>query len=180
MIRRPTIPTIPTSAPRSSSDAAVTDPPAPRWATLVASEPHVPGPGRNRPAPKNVATSVAHRGAGGSVTAASLLLLGALVGIVGIVGLRIIQRAGDDISATRPLAQVNNTAAHAAERKVGIRGQHDLPAGWTTQAANAFLRHSSVISSQLSAEVSAHPAFDAQSVPMDWSSTSLIQASAEN
>lgn len=31
----------------------------------VASEPHVPGPGRNRPAPKNVATRVAHRGAGG-------------------------------------------------------------------------------------------------------------------
>src|SRR5271157_390806 len=48
MIRRPTIPTIPTSAPRSSSDAALTGPPAPLWATLVAT---FFGIGRLRPGP---------------------------------------------------------------------------------------------------------------------------------
>src|SRR5271166_3936109 len=48
MIRRPTIPTIPTSAPRSSSDAAPNGPLPPRWATLVAT---FFGIGRLRPAP---------------------------------------------------------------------------------------------------------------------------------
>ena len=48
MIRRPTIPTIPTSAPRSSSEAALSGPPAPRWVTLVAT---FLGVGRLRPGP---------------------------------------------------------------------------------------------------------------------------------
>ena len=98
----------------------------------VASEPHVPGPGRNRPAPKNVATSVAQRGAGGPVSPGSLWLFASLVRVVGIVGLRIVQRGGDDIAAARPLAQVNRAAVFAAERKLGIVGQHDLSASWTT------------------------------------------------
>ena len=97
----------------------------------VASEPQVPGAGRKRPTPKNVATSVAHRGAA-EFTGASLELLATLVGVVGMVGLRIVYRAGNYISTTRPLAQVNRTAALTAEGKLGIPGQHNLPAGWTS------------------------------------------------
>src|ERR1035438_1079790 len=98
----------------------------------VASEPHVPGPGRNRPAPKNVATRVAHRGAGGPISPGSLYFLASLARVVGIVGLRIVQRGGDDIAAARPLAKVNRTAPFAAERILKIAGQHDLSASWTT------------------------------------------------
>ena len=114
---------------------------------VVASEVQVPGPGRNRPTPKNVATSVAQRGAARSP--ASLGLLEWLVGIAGMAGLRIVKWAGDDIAAARPFAQVNGTAAFAAERKLRIAGQHDLPAGWASQAANAFL-HGAVAGSQWS------------------------------
>ena len=98
----------------------------------VASDPHVPGPGRNRPAPKNVATRVAHRGAGDSIGPGSLWFFTSLARVVEIVGLRIVQRGGDDIAAARPLAQVDRAAVFAAERILGIVGQHDLSASWTT------------------------------------------------
>ncbi len=76
--------------------------------SAVASEAHVPGPGRSRPAPKNVAIRVAQRGAAGPVVSSALArLLGSFVGIVGIAGLRIVQRTGDDMAAAGPLAQVN-------------------------------------------------------------------------
>jgi len=42
----------------------------------VANDPQVPGPGLRRPAPKNVATSVAHKGADRSGTRPSLLASG--------------------------------------------------------------------------------------------------------
>jgi hypothetical protein len=98
----------------------------------VASDPHVPGPGRNRPAPKKVATRVAHRGAGGPISPGSLRLFASLARVVGIVGLRIVQRGGDDICAARPLTQVNRAAVFTAERILGIAGQHDLSASRTT------------------------------------------------
>ena len=60
--------------------------------SAVASDPHVPGPGRRRPTPKKVATSVAHGGAGRIRRRFSRAFCRAL-GVVGIVGLRIVQRA---------------------------------------------------------------------------------------
>ncbi len=97
----------------------------------VASEPHVPGPGRNRPAPKNVATRVAHRGAGGPIGPGSLCLLASLVRVAGIVCLRIVQWGGDHIGPARPLAEINRAAVFAAERILRIFAQYDLSTGWT-------------------------------------------------
>src|SRR5271167_4634421 len=57
----------------------------------AASDPHVPGPGRNRPTPKKVATSVAQRGADDSIAAVSVGLFDIVIGIAGVVGLRIVQ-----------------------------------------------------------------------------------------
>src|SRR5271166_3035661 len=100
--------------------------------SAAASDPHVPGPGRRRPAPKKVATQVAHFGADDAGMATSVGLLEGLIGVGGIVGFRIVQWGGDDVSTTRPLAQVDHTAAVGAEREVGVLSEHDLSAGRTT------------------------------------------------
>ena len=98
----------------------------------AASDPQVPGPGWSRPAPKKVATWVAHFGAVDAVTAILVGLFEGLIGVGGIVGFRIVQPGGNNVSAARPLAQVDRTAAVAAERKVGVLAEYDLPAGRTT------------------------------------------------
>jgi len=109
--------------------------------STAAKDPQVPGPGRSRPTPKKVATSVAHLGAGVDVSTTSIGLLDVLIGVVDIVGLWIVQRRGDNIRAAGPLAEVNQSASVAAKRKLGIAGDYDLLACGASQADNAFLRH---------------------------------------
>src|SRR6516225_1751080 len=101
----------------------------------AANDPQVPGPGWSRPTPKNVATSVAQRGAGWAVAngATSVWLLEPLIGIAGVVRLRIIQRSRDDVPATGPLAKIDEAAAIAAEREVRLARKHNLTAGGTTR-----------------------------------------------
>ncbi len=105
----------------------------------VASAPQVPGPGRSRPAPKNVATSVAHRGAEERGAAGSVWLLAMPFRIAEIVGLRVVQWRRNHIGSAGPFAQIDYTTAVAAERKLGIGLQHDLPASRTTKAEDSFL-----------------------------------------
>ncbi len=100
--------------------------------STVASDPHVPGPGRSRPTPRTVATRVAHRGAVERIPAGSVVLFGSLIRIVGIVGLRIVQRSRDYVAAACPFAQIDEPATLATERELKIAGQHDLSAGWAT------------------------------------------------
>src|SRR5208337_1895705 len=107
--------------------------------SVAASEPHVPGPGRNRPAPKKVATRVAQAGAVLDVAAASVGLFDIIVQVAGIVGLGIVQWAGDHVTTTRPLAEIDQAAPLAAERELGIGGENELLANWTSQANNALL-----------------------------------------
>src|SRR5271165_50945 len=107
--------------------------------STAASEPHVPGPGRNRPAPKKVATNVAQAGAVLDVAAASVGFFDMIVGVAGIVGLRIVERTRNHITAARPLAEVNQAAALAAERELGNAAENNPPADGTSQAGNTLL-----------------------------------------
>ena len=88
----------------------------------VASEAHVPGPSGNRPAPKNVATRVAQRGAVEAGPAGLVGLLEGFMWIVGIAGLGIVQGRGDDISSAGPFPKVDQAATLAAEGKLRIAG----------------------------------------------------------
>lgn len=121
----------------------------------VAREPQVPGPGFIRPAPKNVATSVAQRGARGRVVTSSGRELGA--GTLGSLVLFIIRMAGVgrwfefligigqrgryDVVSPGPLTQINRAATLAAKREFGVRTLHRILADGATQLENT-LRHS--------------------------------------
>jgi len=123
--------------------------------STVASDPHVPGPGLIRPAPKNVATSVAQRGARGRVVTSSGPELGA--GVLDSLVLFVIRMAGvgrwleflvgigqrgrDDVVAPGPFTQINRTATLAAKGELGIRTFHRIPADRATQLEST-LRHS--------------------------------------
>ena len=109
--------------------------------STAARDPHVPGPGRSRPAPKKVATSVAHLGAVVVVEATSVGLFDMAVRIAGIVRLRIVQRSRDHISAARPFTEIDRAATFAAEWEFLIAGDYQLLAGGTPQAATALLLH---------------------------------------
>jgi len=110
----------------------------------VASDPQEPGADRRRPAPKKVATRLAHLGAGFDGLAASLWLSEGLIGVVGIVGLWVAQRRGDDVRTTRPLAEVDQTASVAAERELGVSGLHRLLADRAPEFDGALARHSRI------------------------------------
>src|SRR5215469_9244025 len=112
---------------------------SPHQSSTAASEPHVPGAGRRRPTPKEVATAVAHFGAVLAFEDTSVGLFDMAFRIAGIVGLRIVQRRGDDVSAARPLAEVNGAATLAAEGEVRIAGEDEFFAGGTPEAARALL-----------------------------------------
>src|SRR5271165_4032151 len=115
-----------TRAPEGSCDANA------HQSSVAASEPQVPGPGRNWPAPKNVATSVAQAGAVLDVATASVGFFDMIVRVAGIVGFRIVERTGNHVTATRPLAEVNQAAALAAKREFSIAGEDNLPANGTS------------------------------------------------
>src|ERR1700679_2372596 len=96
------------------------------------SAPHVPGPGLRRPAPKKVAIRVAQPGAVEVLAAGSVWLFVIVVGGTEIFGVRIVHWRRDNVPSAGPLAQIDYTAAVAAERELRIGGQHDFPAGGTT------------------------------------------------
>src|SRR5215469_5004905 len=105
---------------------------SPHQSSTVASEPHVPGAGRKRPTPKKVATVPAFEDA-------SVGLFAMAFRIAGIVGLRVVQRRGDDVSAACPLAEVNGAATLAAEGELRIAGEDEFFAGGTPETASALL-----------------------------------------
>jgi len=112
---------------------------SPHQSSKAASEPHVPGAGRRRPTPKKVAASVAHFGAVLAFEDTLIGLFDMAFRIAGIVGLGIIQRRGDDVSAVCPPAKVNGAATLAAEGELWIVGEDEFFAGGTPEAASALL-----------------------------------------
>src|ERR1700730_13237465 len=94
----------------------------------VAAEPQVPGPGRRYPTPKKVATIVAQRGA-------SLPPSGILIGLSGDIFdvIAVLYWRRDDIPAAGPFAQVNQAAAVATERELGVLAGHGLLADGALQ-----------------------------------------------
>ena len=113
--------------------------------STVADEAQVPGPGRIRPIPKNVATSVAHRGAGaraGGTALRSKVLLALFFGIIFAFRIAYIQqRRRDYIRATGPLTQVDQSATLATERELRILARYQLFTGGAVQSNRAFANH---------------------------------------
>src|SRR6516162_2407678 len=112
--------------------------------SAAASDPHVPGPGRNRPTAKNVATSVAQRGVA-VFDRLSVRLFDRGIVVAGIVGFGIVQRCGYDVASAGPLAQVDQAAALTAKRELWAAGQRELFAGRASQGFATLLRHSLLI-----------------------------------
>ena len=99
----------------------------------VASDPHVPGPGLRRPAPKKVATSVAHSGAARSGAAGSSAISGG-----GFISLR--PRRRDCLAALLPRRQSTGdeiTYAPLAHLPRSIKRQRSLQKGKSASAAFA-------------------------------------------
>ena len=129
----------------------------PAHSNTVAVDPHVPGPGRMVPTPKNVATSHDHKGprvlagTAASVWLVSIVIVNRTAAAPGrrrtfsvirlAAGFRVVHGRRDHVSATRPPSKVDGTAALAAKRKIGFIPQNQLAAGRTTQAANFLLGH---------------------------------------
>ncbi len=121
----------------------------------VAAEPQVPGPGRKRPMPKNVATSVAQRSAGRDAggTPALRRALGVaarhrlgwrqrrrlavrhpVLTIFIAFDLAVLHRRRDHIRAAGPFPQINQAAAIAAERELGVLAGSPASCRWGTSA----------------------------------------------
>jgi len=123
----------------------------------VTSDAHVPEPGRQKPIPTNVPTAHAHFVRCGRSSSWTMLSSGGSVGFVsGSWGIRASVRLVDrfrlvgierwsahHVCAAGPLPQVDQAAAFAAERELGVVAQDELLACRTSQAANCFSRHKS-------------------------------------
>jgi hypothetical protein len=130
------------------------------------SDPHVPGPGWRWPTPQTVATDHAHRGAlmgviggvsllvrssaaivisGGAVRAGAVGVARPLFSVLGFAtGFRIIHRRRDDVMSAGPFAEVDDTAAIAAEREFCVGAEDDLATGGATKGGRRFIfRHNS-------------------------------------
>src|SRR4051812_26984816 len=120
----------------SGREAGAANRAKPPQSNVVATEAHVPGPGRPKPAPKNVATAHAQSGA---FTFAGLMDVAAV--FVVVVAMAILVHflhsldvfgigdgTGDYITSAGPFSQVNQAAALAAKREVRIVAQDKFPA----------------------------------------------------
>ena len=95
----------------------------------------MPGPGRPKPAPKNVATIQAQSGAftrGWLVDISVVLVVVAMTFLLRFLHaldvFGIGDRAGDHVTTAGPLSKIDEAAALAAEREVRIFAQHKLAA----------------------------------------------------
>src|SRR6185312_7227425 len=115
--------------------------------TSAATEPHVPGPGLSRPAPKNVATANAHFVvcccAGSVRDPARSLIVRASARVAKAAQilqyLRIEHRGTDLVNARCPLAEVDLPTAVAAEGKIFILWLNNRPASGTSEYFDRFL-----------------------------------------
>src|SRR5271154_4958824 len=122
----------------------------------VAAEPQLPGPGRRRPVPKKVATSLAQSGARGRDDGGEKVLESGCVFwsdsvVIGIVPHRVwnafgcvLHWRGDHVSAALPFSQINSAAAVAAEREFRIFAFHRFLANWPPQVERALASHKSL------------------------------------
>lgn len=137
--------------------------------STVAADAQLPGPGRIRPQPKNVAMSQESlpvrpcpAGAEGSALVLSVGIISVSAGVVLIIlaealilgacpriGLEshffgIGNRTGNHIPVAGPLAQIYQTTTLAAEGELGIGAQHQLLTGGATQAEDSFPGHGKI------------------------------------
>src|SRR5438046_9412688 len=103
------------ASPASATFVGRTQEPRRKWDSThqriaVARDPHVPGPGFSRPAPKKVATAVANRGAAplpSAATDAVSLLIGPIRLRLGSKFIfRVFQWCTDNVLTDDPIAQV--------------------------------------------------------------------------
>jgi len=117
--------------------------------STAAADPHVPGPGRSRPAPKKVATRVAQSGAGGSARRSHIsvgsLFIASVANILDFRVVGVLHWRGDDILSASPFAQINQPAAVTTEREVLAGLRHGLLADRTLQLDLGLARHSSIV-----------------------------------
>jgi hypothetical protein len=108
---------------------------------VVVADAQVPGPGRRRPMPRNVATSVATC----EVRSVSGLSIALWIVVVRIVRFKLLigtsHRRRNHVSPARPLAQVNHAASLAAERKFGVGSFDGFLADWASKLEGAFADH---------------------------------------
>src|ERR1022692_1861673 len=137
----------------------------------VAAEPQLPGPGRRRPVPKKVATSLAQSAAGGRDAPVTPALpgFGGCFSWVMFVPLEflvrierraffdsfgdVVHRRRDHIRAAGPLSKIDRAAVIAAEREFRVSALHRFLADWAPQVQSAShrslddLRHQIVVMS---------------------------------
>src|SRR5690242_4998503 len=137
--------------------------------STVAAEAQLPGPGRIRPQPKNVAISQESlpvrpcaAGVEGSALVLSVGIISVSDGVVLIIlaealisgarsriGLEshlfgIGNRTGNHIAVAGPLAQIYQTTTLAAEGEFGIGAQYQFLAGGAAQAEHSFPGHGKI------------------------------------
>lgn len=122
--------------------------------STAAADPHVPGPGLNRPAPKKVAMTVAQSGAAASERlgdVSMISLLGISVFITAVTGTLYFAVVGvldwrrDDVLSAGPFAQIIQPATFAAEREVLAGLRHRLLADRAFQLDRGFVRHRLIV-----------------------------------
>jgi hypothetical protein len=126
---------------------------SPNQMSAATADPQVPGPGFIFPAPKKVATNVAHSGAGATacpsaIPAISFLVVIIITGVAkvlyfSVVG--ILHRRRDDVLSTGPFAQINQPATFATEWEVFGSLRNRFLADRTFQLDLGLTRHDSIV-----------------------------------
>src|SRR5207302_1706501 len=117
----------------------------------VASEPHVPGPGFRRPAPKKVAIRLAHAGAApvvaswaGGAAEVSLIVRPLRLRLRSELVFGVFYRRGNHVLSAGPFAQIDGAASLTAEREVRVGTLDRLLANRAAQFDGAFCHDSRV------------------------------------
>jgi hypothetical protein len=126
---------------------------SPNQISAAAADPQVPGPGFIFPAPKKVATNVAHSGAGATACPSAIPAISFLVVIIftgvakvlhfSVVG--ILHGRRDDVLSASPFAEINQPATFAAEREVFGSLRNRFLADRTFQLDLGLTRHDSIV-----------------------------------
>ena len=121
--------------------------------STAAADPQVPGPGRNRPAPKKVAITVAQSGAAASVSEGISVIsffgisvfISRVTGTLDFAVVGVLHWRRNDVLSAGPLAQINQSASFAAEREILAGLCHGLFADRAFQLDRGFARHRLIV-----------------------------------
>jgi len=121
--------------------------------STAAADPQVPGPGRNRPAPKKEAMTVAQSGAAASVCPGISVIsffgisvfISRVTGTLDFAVVGVLHWRRNDVLSAGPLAQINQSASFAAEREILTGFCHGLFADRAFQLDRGFARHRLIV-----------------------------------